>query len=1008
MPDDIHEIIRKLQNYELRVIDVPEEFESNMEIIRAERKLGLRLSNEKGFDVLSQNFFVNEELRYKAGQNDARSFLSEPVGDGMVCRHNKTYFLTFEELFNFLDGNVYTDACYQYYDFGLEEKFINENHIDLAKIKKCHSYTTQTVDDFFSADFSDEIQKFNNVEKVKVQILKWLEKFSNCCSYDDFSRKASNYMKSTLSKKIGIDFFIENLIVNEKFKDRIELIIAYIFSRKYTSANKLYFSLPDTILCLLCSVYGADYIVDIYNDLLLKGQIYNNQCRVSISKFEAGNITACSHSFFDSTTHFYCDEIKASDSISYKRWFETFDEFVIYKKFDLRGCDLSKALNLKFDFSRCDVDENTKLPPRNGDDLIYSIFKKYKWSSFYVTQFLRDSRGALIRESVFSSKYFSDFVYFLKSDLSNADLLYCEGLENLPKDCKIIFDGASMRSYVCDTLGVNYEPYIINEEFTQTFALPEKNEKEYALTVNTSSAPLEKFTKEAQRIFYITDIHLIHRLKDSRCKSKSDIIYMVQEITKTIAQETGQLLLIGGDISADFWVFSLFIDALKKNIEVYCRRKCTVVFILGNHELWSFPGKTVEKIKSIYKEYVESRGMFLLQNDILYKGTNNEFNIIEYNDLKKIGQKQLQEQLRCARLVILGGIGFSGYNKEFNANHNVYQRTLDRKTEISETQKFEKLYKKLLPIIESKNTIIFTHMPLNDWCAEKEPQRDFVYISGHTHKDFFYDDGCYRIYADNQIGYSKREPHLKALLIGDLYDYFSDYEDGIHEISREQYMDFYRGKNMPMTFSQKFKRLYMLKKYGYYCFIKQDSRKHLAVMNGGRKKNLLKNDINYYYENMDKMIAYIKNPLDKFTAIQDQIANEIKKIGGSGRIHGCIVDIDFFNHIYVNPDDLTITGYWARDMVYKMVYRDVPSLLKVECPALYGNYLKLIGDSGEKELTLIKSRHDLTEVSKPYFDTDIYKKSNEIYKMQKLNSNLLCTWYEGEPLTPEIPEKSSK
>ena len=35
-----------------------------------------------------------------------------------------------------------------------------------------------------------------------------------------------------------------------------------------------------------------------------------------------------------------------------------------------------------------------------------------------------------------------------------------------------------------------------------------------------------------------------------------------------------------------------------------------------------------------------------------------------------------------------------------------------------------------------------------------------------------------------------------------------------------------------------------------------------------------------------------------------------------------------------------------------------------------------------------------------YLDTDIYKASREIKKMQKLNSNILSTWY--EPTRPMI------
>lgn len=37
-----------------------------------------------------------------------------------------------------------------------------------------------------------------------------------------------------------------------------------------------------------------------------------------------------------------------------------------------------------------------------------------------------------------------------------------------------------------------------------------------------------------------------------------------------------------------------------------------------------------------------------------------------------------------------------------------------------------------------------------------------------------------------------------------------------------------------------------------------------------------------------------------------------------------------------------------------------------------------------------------------YLDTDIYKASREIKKMQKLNSNILSTWY--EPMRPMLEQ----
>ena len=66
-----------------------------------------------------------------------------------------------------------------------------------------------------------------------------------------------------------------------------------------------------------------------------------------------------------------------------------------------------------------------------------------------------------------------------------------------------------------------------------------------------------------------------------------------------------------------------------------------------------------------------------------------------------------------------------------------------------------------------------------------------------------------------------RTLHLKTFLLDNDYDCFSDYEDGIFEVTGEQYNDFYRGKNISMTFQREVNVLYMLKKKWVLLFYPQ-------------------------------------------------------------------------------------------------------------------------------------------------------------------------------------------
>ncbi|MCI6782322.1 MAG: hypothetical protein MR594_01635, partial [Lachnospiraceae bacterium] len=180
----------------------------------------------------------------------------------------------------------------------------------------------------------------------------------------------------------------------------------------------------------------------------------------------------------------------------------------------------------------------------------------------------------------------------------------------------------------------------------------------------------------------------------------------------------------------------------------------------------------------------------------------------------------------------------------------------------------------------------------------------------------------------------------------------------------------------------------------------------LSILNGGALKKLNIKDLQYYYDNMDRVIASIEIPLKKYTVYQESIADEIRKIGGCGWIHGCIIDIDYYNHVYVNPVDMTVRSYWASDIINKLVYPNVPALLKNECPELYANYLKLIEGEKSNPLAVKQTKNEVSLLPQEYLETDIYKASREIKKMQKLNSNVLTTWYDIIPERNELPYKN--
>lgn len=985
---EVKRIIKKLKAGDLTVNSVPEELSRNIDILRAERKFGLRKSGHRGFDVIRQEFFVEEEWFY----------LGDP--DELYSSKHKEIFPDFEEYYQFLDGDIYDDACYYQYDF--PDEIIHKFHLDTNRLYARNSLISDTINGSLPGLSPEDRKVYQHIEKtVKKQYQNWLDKFNACSTYEELKKVCGKYERSAFFEKMPLRFFLFQYAYHDPSdKRRMDILMEYL-SKDYCGGEAVQG---------LCLIYDPEEVVQKFN--------YNQQSKVTNSRRKKEvrdfandwvnhNVVTETRGYFDSQTHLYCNETSVyqytncrgrkvlyrleSCCVKVCHVFTAFEDFASSRNRDLRNCDLSGAIDLEIDTSMYQTDSTTKLPVTADTDILYSISKSYWKDKFIVIQQWKNSKGQTIAKQLHKFEYFFDFVSFLKGDLSDSNLVLCEGLKYLNNTNELELKDARLTSSICEKFGIPYEKYTYNQKFIQEFPPTEKNEEETAVILQESREPASSdMFRSYNRISYITDLHLMHRIQNAGCRSREDVVFTLQKIVDAIVQESCGVTLIGGDISSDFSLFELFVKLLSHS--AYGRQ--TFLFVLGNHEFWEFPDLSVEQITDKYRKLLEEHGMYLLQNDLFYENEVDDHGIIPYTELEQMTHTELTEKLRCSRLIVLGGTGFSGCNEEFNANDGIYRNTINREMEIQESQKFENLYQELLPVLGQKNTVIFTHSPQKDWNSNPNAHAKFVYVSGHTHRNVFYDDGEERIYADNQIGYRNNNPHLKNFLMDWEYDYFSDYEDGIYEITAQAYQDFMRGTNISMDFSRKIHILYMLKKNGYYCFIHKSKQGLLSILHGGILKRLEHKDIQYYYDHMDQMIATIKTPMDKYTAFQEKVAGTIQKIGGYGRIHGCIIDINFFNHVYVNPIDLTITGYWASGIIQKVVYPNIPSLLKEQCPQLYTNYQKLIEGKRTDPLMAKQKETQLAMMPQLCLDTDIYKASREISKMQRLGSRILTIWNE--------------
>lgn len=598
--------------------------------------------------------------------------------------------------------------------------------------------------------------------------------------------------------------------------------------------------------------------------------------------------------------------------------------------------------------------------------------------------------------------FFFDFVSYFDGDLSDADLLLCDGIINLTNTDGLRFDRAHLTTAVRKKLGLTIESTALDLSQLREFELTVQNEEQTQQAL-TNLREDEDLGQTDIRICYISDLHLMHQIESAGCTTEDDARYYVMKEALAIAEElqkyNARFLLIAGDISTNFEIYTLFIRSLKCAISSVHTFPFDTLVTLGNHELWAFPDLDFASIVEKYRAVLKENRMCLLQNDLYYQDMTEPWHLLHFSesDIVSMSSEEINSKLAGAQMIIFGGLGFSGRNEEFNANNGIYLSILGREEEIAQSERIAKLYEKVCSSTQNHTLIVCTHCPVRDWIDEKRIAAGIYHVSGHTHKNYYVEDDAFHLYEDNQIGYhSHHLNHLKYFNANGAVDIFADWEDGIHIISPKQYVDFNLGKKIRFNCKRDHIAIFMLKKYGYYMFVMYTTSRHLCIMNGGSIKKLPNESLFSLYERMDSVIAKLKDPMDLFTMMQNRVASAVRKIGGTGYIHGCIVDIDYWNHIYVNPMDTTIHGYYAFDMRQKYFYESIPALLYQNCPEMYSAYCKLLGESKGKEKNTLailgNMEQNLAVKPTAYYGTEMYGYSRRIKKFQKLNSNILSEW----------------
>ena len=149
---------------------------------------------------------------------------------------------------------------------------------------------------------------------------------------------------------------------------------------------------------------------------------------------------------------------------------------------------------------------------------------------------------------------------------------------------------------------------------------------------------------------------------------------------------------------------------------------------------------------------------------------------------------------------------------------------------------------------------------------------------------------------------------------------------------------------------------------------------------------------------MEQYVNNVSRLLSRYTGVQESISQFVKRIGGSGKIHGCIIDVDqpggiegySYTHLFVNPIDGTVTPYYAWDVKSRIVYKDFQSLLEHNggCERLLDNYKQLMA----KQPNSIPSIRYGTSITEWGEDDSVYDEGGYLYRMSRIIKSLqYCT-----------------
>ena len=549
---------------------------------------------------------------------------------------------------------------------------------------------------------------------------------------------------------------------------------------------------------------------------------------------------------------------------------------------------------------------------------------------------------------------------------------------------------------------------------------------------------------DSMRVYYISDIHIDNHIQ-LYCKSKMSAEKYIKNIVSGLLEDmffaNNSAILFGGDIASSFEIAKLFyIEFMSKLLEHLEKQReyqghllplntVYVYSILGNHELWDFNNK--EDCYKAYQELFDNIGIHFLNNSFEILGRYSTIGdyagrLQNCKNEEELKEGKLYLKHLVSNSVIVGGIGFAGRNKKFNADMGIYRNCVDREEEVEETKKWLECYNKAknVALENGYRLVVLTHNPIEDW-IEFSKISSATYFTGHTHHNSYValkDEDIF-CFSDNQIGYSNKNIKFKKIYLYKRVNPFLNYADGIYEINTEQYLDYYgylgekiEGVNKIKGYIKKGTgKFYLIKRNGYLGFFIEKKDGTILICEGGKIKIIKKHSsIIEIYNDFYNMVNLFLNAFSTYRNWQETVSRYLKVIGGTGKIHGFIVDIDIYNHVMLNPYDRTLTFYYSKDFGTIHPFRSLDKLLSSKYNIDNDNMIKILKNHkialdklkefSQKEISIIENKNNLKDILdmaegkciKLRISESIYSISMKYNQIQRLfDYKLLRDWNEN-------------